>query len=196
MAASGCAPRWCSPTCDALGGDTGDDGIAIRFALALELVHTYSLVHDDLPCMDDDDLRRGRPTVHKAHDEATAVLVGDGLQSLAFRRLLATPHPYAAPLAALRAEGAWRMVEGRALDLAAEGRTLAEGEILTLMARRTGALITAALVGGAVAATGASQGLEPVGRGGGLRRRARALYYGASASTLRELAHFVVDRTR
>ncbi len=61
----------------------------MRFAVALEAVHTYSLVHDDLPAMDDDDLRRGRPTVHKAFDEATAVLVGDGLQSLAFAHLLA-----------------------------------------------------------------------------------------------------------
>ena len=68
-------------------------GVAMRFALAMECVHTYSLVHDDLPAMDDDDLRRGRPTVHKAFDDATAVLVGDGLQSLAFRHLLAADGP-------------------------------------------------------------------------------------------------------
>jgi farnesyl diphosphate synthase/geranylgeranyl diphosphate synthase type II len=132
------------------------------------MIHTYSLVHDDLPCMDDDDLRRGRPTVHKAYDEATAVLVGDGLQSLAFRHLLATSDPRAPALAALLAENAWRMVDGQARDMAAQGRALTEVEVLELMAAKTGALITAAVVGGAVAATGAPQGLEPVGRKLGL----------------------------
>jgi geranylgeranyl pyrophosphate synthase len=161
-------PALVLAACEALGGDASDGGLAMRFAVALELVHTYSLVHDDLPCMDDDDLRRGRPTIHKAYDEATAVLVGDGLQSLAFRHLLAEPHPRAGALAALLAHGAWRMVEGQALDLAAEGRRLAEGEVKDLMARKTGALITAAVVGGAIAATGSPQGLEPVGQRLGL----------------------------
>jgi farnesyl diphosphate synthase/geranylgeranyl diphosphate synthase type II len=161
-------PALVLATCEALGGEGGDDGLALRFALALEMIHTYSLVHDDLPAMDDDDLRRGRPTVHKAYDEATAVLVGDGLQSLAFRHLLATRDPRAPALAALLAENAWRMVEGQALDMAAEGRSLTEREVLELMAAKTGALITAAVVGGAVAATGGSHGLEPVGRKLGL----------------------------
>jgi farnesyl diphosphate synthase len=161
-------PALVLATCEALGGDAGDDGLAMRYALALELVHTYSLVHDDLPCMDDDDLRRGRPTVHVAYDEATAVLVGDGLQSLAFRHLLASPDPRAAALAALLAEGGWRMVEGQALDMEAQGRALGEGEVLALMAAKTGALIAAAVVGGAVAATGSARGLEPVGQKLGL----------------------------
>ena len=161
-------PALVLATCEALSGDAGDDGLAMRFALALEMVHTYSLVHDDLPCMDDDDLRRGRPTVHKAFDDATAVLVGDGLQSLAFAHLLASPDPRAAQLAALLAQGAFRMVEGQALDLAGEGRALSEGEVLTLMARKTGALIAAAVTGGAVAATGSAQGLLAVGERRGL----------------------------
>ncbi len=161
-------PALVLASCEALGGDGGDDGLAMRFALALEMIHSYSLVHDDLPCMDDDDLRRGRPTVHKAFDEATAMLAGDGLQSLAFRHLLATGNPRAAPLAGLLAENAWHMVEGQALDIRAEGRVLSEPEVLALMANKTGALITAACVGGAIAATGAPSGLDEVGRRLGL----------------------------
>jgi farnesyl diphosphate synthase len=161
-------PALVLATCEALGGDASDDGLAMRYALALEMIHTYSLVHDDLPCMDDDDLRRGRPTVHKAYDEATAVLVGDGLQSLAFRHLLAVPDPRAAHLAALLADGAWRMVEGQALDLAAEGRRLSEVEVLELMAAKTGALLAAAVAGGAIAALGSARGLDEVGRKLGL----------------------------
>jgi farnesyl diphosphate synthase/geranylgeranyl diphosphate synthase type II len=161
-------PALVLASCEALGGDGGDDGLAMRFAVALEMIHTYSLVHDDHPCMDDDDLRRGRPTVHKAYDDATAMLVGDGLQSLAFRHLLAASHPSAAPLAALLAENAWRMVEGQALDMRAEGRPLAEREVLELMAAKTGALLTAACVGGAIAATGAASGLDRVGQQLGL----------------------------
>ncbi|HET9599530.1 MAG TPA: polyprenyl synthetase family protein [Anaeromyxobacteraceae bacterium] len=161
-------PALVLATCEALRGDAGDGGLAMRFALALEMIHTYSLVHDDLPCMDDDDLRRGRPTVHRAYDEATAVLVGDGLQSLAFRHLLATDEPRAPALAGLLAENAWRMVEGQALDMAAQNRTLGEREVLELMAAKTGALITAAVVGGAVAAGGSAHALEPVGRKLGL----------------------------
>jgi farnesyl diphosphate synthase/geranylgeranyl diphosphate synthase type II len=150
----------------AAGGDARscDDGsLAMRFAVALELVHTYSLVHDDLPCMDDDDLRRGRPTVHRAYDEATAVLVGDALQSLAFRHLVASGEPRAAELALLLADGATRMVEGQAIDVDAEGRALSEPETLDLMARKTGALLQAAVLGGARAAGGASEPFRAVG---------------------------------
>jgi geranylgeranyl pyrophosphate synthase len=170
-------PALALATCDALGGHAGDDGLAMRFAVAMEMIHTYSLVHDDLPCMDDDDLRRGRPTVHKAFDEATAVLVGDGLQSLAFRHLLApgpgaaalaAPEPRAAALAALLADGAWRMVVGQALDIAAERRRLSEAEVLELMAAKTGALIAASVAGGAIAATGSERGLHRVGQKLGL----------------------------
>jgi farnesyl diphosphate synthase/geranylgeranyl diphosphate synthase type II len=161
-------PALVLAACEALGGNAGDDGLAMRYALALEMIHTYSLVHDDLPCMDDDDLRRGRPTVHKAYDEATAVLVGDGLQSLAFRHLLAVPDPRAASLAALLADGAWRMVEGQALDLAAQGRASSEAQVVELMAAKTGALLTAAVAGGAIAAVGSSRGLDVVGQKLGL----------------------------
>jgi farnesyl diphosphate synthase len=128
---------------------------------ALELVHCYSLVHDDLPAMDNDDLRRGRPTVHKAFDEATAILVGDALLTLAFDAM-ARPqvHPDPAVRAELvlglaRASGLGGMAGGQMLDLAAEGRfeakrTLATKEIATLQAMKTGALIRFACQAGAI----------------------------------------------
>ncbi len=142
----------------------GADGEgALRAGLALECVHAYSLVHDDLPSMDDDDLRRGRPTVHRAFDDATAILAGDALQSLAFD-ILSDPrtHPDGAVRAELvltlaRAAGLGGMVGGQMFDLAAEGRfadgrplALAETEILKLQAMKTGALIEAAATMGAI----------------------------------------------
>jgi geranylgeranyl pyrophosphate synthase len=144
-------------------GSSRDDSLAMRFAVALEMIHTYSLVHDDLPCMDDDDLRRGRPTVHKAFDEATAVLVGDGLQSLAFAHLLSVPDARAPELALLLARGAARMVEGQAIDVQAEGLTLSEPEVSDLMARKTGALLLSAVLGGARAAGGPEEPFRSVG---------------------------------
>ena len=125
---------------------------ALLAGAALECVHCYSLVHDDLPSMDNDDLRRGRPTVHKAFDEATAILAGDALLTLAFD-ILARPevHPDAGVRSELvlelaRAAGLGGMVGGQMLDLAAEGRfetkrSLSEDEILTLQAMKTGALL-------------------------------------------------------
>jgi farnesyl diphosphate synthase len=141
---------------------------SLRAAAAIEMLHAYSLVHDDLPCMDDDDLRRGKPTVHRAFDEATAVLAGDGLQTQAFL-VLADPatHPDPAVQAALvaglaQAAGARGMVGGQAIDLAAEDRTaagqpLSYDEIAELQALKTGALIrfsaeSGAILGGAGAA--------------------------------------------
>ena len=125
-------------------------------AAALECVHCYSLVHDDLPAMDDDALRRGRPTVHVAYDEATAILVGDALLTLAFE-ILARPetHNDATVRAELilelaRAAGRNGMVEGQALDLAAEGAQLSEGEIARIQALKTGALIEFACEAGAI----------------------------------------------
>ncbi len=112
-------------------------------AAAIECIHAYSLVHDDLPCMDDDDLRRGQPTVHVKWDEATAVLVGDALQSFAFE-LLARDAASASLVGSLaRASGAEGMVLGQALDIAAEsaGRALSLDEIKALQANKTGALI-------------------------------------------------------
>jgi farnesyl diphosphate synthase/geranylgeranyl diphosphate synthase type II len=161
-------PALVLASAEAVGGDPGDGSLALRFAVALEMIHTYSLVHDDLPCMDDDDLRRGRPTVHRAFDQATAVLVGDGLQSSAFAHLLAGREPRAAALAALLADAATRMVEGQALDMAAEGRRLCEADLHDLMARKTGALLRAAVLGGALAGCGEARGMDEVGERLGL----------------------------
>jgi geranylgeranyl pyrophosphate synthase len=117
-------------------------------ACAIELVHVYSLVHDDLPAMDDDDLRRGRPTCHKAFDEATAVLVGDALQTLAFQVLARDPALPAAPAIRLRlvdllaeASGTFGMAGGQAIDLAALGKQLDLVQVEEMHARKTGALI-------------------------------------------------------
>src|SRR4029078_6128530 len=136
-------------------------GGALMAGAALELIHCYSLGHDDLPAMDNDDLRRGRPTVHKAFDDATAILAGDALLTLAFD-VMARPvvHSDAAVRSAVvlefaRASGLGGMVGGQMLDLAAEGRfeskrTLGEKEILTLQAMKTGALIRFACNAGAI----------------------------------------------
>ncbi len=158
-------PALVCATAESFGAPTGEGSLALRFAAALEMVHTYSLVHDDLPSMDDDDLRRGRPTVHRAFDEATAVLAGDALQSMAFEHLLAggTGDGRPALLAALLASGATRMVEGQSLDLAAETEPPGLEGVLDLQRRKTGALLAASVVGGAVAATGSDQGLGPAG---------------------------------
>jgi len=127
---------------------------ALSAACAIECIHAYSLVHDDLPCMDDDDLRRGQPTVHRKWDQATAVLAGDGLQALAFAFVAETACPPAAALhlVATLAQGAGigGMVGGQALDIAAETAALplTLAQITRLQAGKTGALITwAATVG-------------------------------------------------
>jgi geranylgeranyl pyrophosphate synthase len=156
-------PALVLASCEAHGGDATDGSLAMRFAVALEAVHTYSLVHDDLPAMDDDDLRRGRPTVHKAYDEATAILVGDALQSLAFEHLLAEDVPGAGPLARLLAANAYLMVEGQARDLAGEGARLAEPDVMELMSTKTGALLASAVAGGALAAGASAEAAFPWG---------------------------------
>jgi farnesyl diphosphate synthase len=123
-------------------------------AAAVELIHAYSLVHDDLPCMDDDDLRRGKPSCHKAWDEPTAMLVGDALQSLAYELLAASRHTRAAEMVHVlaRASGSLGMAGGQALDLGAVGRTLNLGQLRQMHALKTGALIGAAVELGALAA--------------------------------------------
>ena len=143
----------------ALAGATGQGPLLA--GCALECLHCYSLVHDDLPSMDNDDLRRGQPTVHKKFDEATAILAGDGLLTLAFD-ILARPevHPSADVRIALvlelaRASGLGGMVGGQMLDLAAEGRfeakrELSEDEIVTLQAMKTGALLRFACRAGGI----------------------------------------------
>src|SRR6202140_2591874 len=122
-------------------------------ACAVELVHAYSLVHDDLPAMDDDDLRRGRPTCHKAYDEATALLVGDALQSLAFQLLASDPALPASPAIRLRlidmlaqAIGTFGMAGGQAIDLAVQGMRLDIGQGEDMHARKTGAVIRASVL--------------------------------------------------
>jgi farnesyl diphosphate synthase len=143
----------------ALAGVTGQGPLLA--GCALECLHCYSLVHDDLPSMDNDDLRRGQPTVHRAYDEATAILAGDGLLTLAFD-VLARPevHPSADVRIALvlelgRAAGLGGMVGGQLLDLAAEGRfeakrQLTPDEIVTLQAMKTGALLRFACRAGGI----------------------------------------------
>ncbi|MGI4732379.1 MAG: polyprenyl synthetase family protein [Janthinobacterium lividum] len=133
-----------------------DDGHAARAAVALESVHVYSLIHDDLPAMDDDDMRRGKPTVHKAYDEATAILAGDCLHALAFE-ILADPatHPDPFVRAELvfdlaRAAGPSGMAGGQAMDLEAEKASFDLPTVTRLQAMKTGALIAAAVEAGAI----------------------------------------------
>ena len=122
-------------------------------ACAIELVHVYSLVHDDLPAMDNDDLRRGRPTCHKAFDDATALLVGDALQPLAFQLLASDPALPASPAIRLRlidllahASGTFGMAGGQAIDLAAQGTVLDIQQVEDMHARKTGAVIRASVL--------------------------------------------------
>ena len=122
-------------------------------ACAIELIHVYSLVHDDLPAMDDDDLRRGRPTCHKAYDEATAILVGDALQPLAFQLLARDPALPASAAVRLRlidilseASGTYGMAGGQAIDLQVQGKKLDIAEVEDMHARKTGAVISASVL--------------------------------------------------
>ncbi|MDF9435011.1 MULTISPECIES: (2E,6E)-farnesyl diphosphate synthase [Chromohalobacter] len=123
-------------------------------AAAVELIHAYSLVHDDLPAMDDDDMRRGRPTVHRAYSEAMAILAGDALQTLAFEVLAETRHPRLGAMvrALANASGREGMAAGQALDLSAVGGRLDVDALATMHGYKTGALIRAAVRLGALAA--------------------------------------------
>ncbi|MGB0956741.1 MAG: polyprenyl synthetase family protein [Panacagrimonas sp.] len=128
-----------------------DEQPLMSAALAVEMIHAYSLVHDDLPAMDDDDLRRGQPTLHKAFDEATAILAGDGLQTLAFQQIARDPRLSAAARLKMiqvlaDAAGPGGMVGGQAMDLDAEGRELSLPELENLHIHKTGALIRASLL--------------------------------------------------
>lgn len=131
---------------------------ALRTAAAIECVHCYSLIHDDLPAMDDDDLRRGKPTVHIAYDEATAILAGDSLLALAFD-MLADPQTHADPLirsslvlCLARASGLGGMAGGQMLDIAAEHQKWGESEVRQMQSMKTGALLRAACQMGAIVA--------------------------------------------
>ncbi|TVO75575.1 MAG: (2E,6E)-farnesyl diphosphate synthase [Sedimenticola selenatireducens] len=133
-------------------------------ACAVELIHAYSLIHDDLPAMDDDDLRRGRPTCHKAFDEATAILAGDALQTLAFKVLCKDePYPFSPEVrlnmieALAHASGSRGMAGGQALDLAAVGQQIELAQLENMHIHKTGALIHASVKLGCLAAESATQ---------------------------------------
>jgi farnesyl diphosphate synthase len=136
-------------------------------ACAIELIHAYSLVHDDMPCMDDDDMRRGKPSCHKQYDEATALLVGDALQSLAFEVISHSKNYAHSQLSAnqqmklinllSKAAGCKGMVGGQAIDLAAVGKVLSQSELETMHKMKTGALIEASIMLGAISAAKSDQ---------------------------------------
>jgi farnesyl diphosphate synthase len=133
-----------------------DRQAALRVATAIEAIHVYSLIHDDMPCMDDDDLRRGKPTVHKAFDEATAVLAGDSLHALAFE-ILADPETHADPFVRAelvtelaRASGPAGMAGGQMMDLEAENATFDLQTVTRLQQLKTGALIMFCLEAAAI----------------------------------------------
>jgi len=164
----------------------------VRAGCAVELLHCYSLVHDDLPSMDDDDLRRGRPTVHKAFDEATAILAGDALQTLAFE-VLADPGTDPDPairsdlvLGLARASGLGGMVGGQLFDLSAEGRygpaDLTEADVRLLQMMKTGAVLTFSVEAGAI-----------IGRADG-PRRASLVEYGRALGAAFQVADDILDR--
>ena len=148
-------PLLALAACKAVGGEHDP---AMRAAVAVELIHAYSLVHDDMPCMDDDAMRRGKPTVHVKFGEAQAMLAGDAMQALAFEVL--TPDQGMAPalqarLVALlaRAAGHQGMAGGQAIDLASVGKALVEDELRDMHRRKTGALLQASVLMGAACGT-------------------------------------------
>lgn len=140
-------PLLCLAAAEAVGGDAG---AAVDAAAAVELVHTYSLVHDDLPCMDDDQLRRGRPTVHVVYGEALGVLVGDALLTEAFAVLAATAHGPRLAAELARAAGAGGMIAGQVADIA--GGITELDALVRLHRAKTGALLRAAARMGAICA--------------------------------------------
>ena len=154
-------------SCRMCGGDV--EG-ALPFACAVEMLHTYSLIHDDLPAMDNDDLRRGRPTNHKVYGEATAILAWDGLLTAAFETMLEhggdlpAPRVLAAAACLGRAAGARGMVGGQALDMAGEGHALALADVEELQRLKTGALIAAAAEMGCILAGGGAEARAAVRR--------------------------------
>ncbi len=139
----------------------GDWQAAAPFAAAVEMVHTYSLIHDDLPCMDNDDLRRSKPTTHKVYGEAVAVLAGDALLTEAFSSIASSPFSAEVRVRATQVlaecAGALGMVGGQILDIQSESRECTEQEILNIQERKTGALMKAACVLGVLAGGGSEE---------------------------------------
>jgi geranylgeranyl diphosphate synthase type II len=176
-----------------LGGDAAAARQAMPVAVALELIHTYSLIHDDLPAMDDDELRRGRPTSHRVFGEAAAILAGDALLTEAFRVLAEAPAPPSAPreahaarlLAATaeiaRAAGAAGMVGGQMADLEGEGRPATLSEVDFIHLRKTAALIAAAAVAAGLAV------------GAGAREAEALRRYGVAAGLAFQIADDILD---
>lgn len=152
--------------CRMCGGDWEN---AAPFAAALEMIHTYSLIHDDLPCMDNDDFRRGRPTNHKVYGEAMAILAGDALLTDAFlvaaSAKLPNPQDMGFAISVLaQGAGSLGMVGGQVLDIQAESRELTEQEVIDIQSRKTGALINDACVLGVIAGGGTEDQIAAAAR--------------------------------
>ncbi len=158
-------PILCLAAAEVVGGDPER---ALPAACALEMIHTYSLIHDDLPAMDDDELRRGKPTSHIAFDEATAILSGDALLTLAFETLSSIDpiekkyaHDWLHVMRIIsKAAGYEGMIEGQMRDLAAEGKHLSMDELKEMHSLKTGALIEASVWSGAILGEGTSKQIE------------------------------------
>lgn len=151
--------------CEMAGGDIEK---ALPIAIAVEMIHTYSLIHDDLPAMDDDDLRRGKPTCHIQFDEATAILAGDALQAAAFRLILSADLPEdircRLGLVLARQAGENGMVAGQILDLEGESRPLNQGELTQVHKLKTAALMIAASTMGVLAGGGTESQVQAAER--------------------------------
>ncbi len=155
-------PVLCLAAAEAVGGRSGD---AINTAIVIELIHTYSLIHDDLPAMDDDDLRRGKPTCHVAYDEATAILTGDALLTLAFQMLASPEGTTGVPAdrqlrvihAIATAAGYEGMIGGQMADIDSEGSRIDLSRLEQLHLMKTGALIKAAVTTGGILGGGTSE---------------------------------------
>ena len=141
---------------------------AAPFAAAVEMIHTYSLIHDDLPCMDNDDFRRGRPTNHKVYGEAVAVLAGDALLTAAFERIADADLPAQTRIDAIKilssCAGEKGMVGGQILDMESECRECTQQDVIDIQSRKTGALIRAACQLGVLAGAGSNAQLEAAGQ--------------------------------
>ncbi len=161
-------PVLCLAAAEACGGSREN---ALPAAAAVECIHTFSLIHDDLPCMDDDDFRRGVPTCHKVFGDAVAVLAGDALQALAFEMVAAMPGNAACPAAAMvhelaQASGSLHLIGGQVLDLEGEGRDLSAPELQAIHERKTAALLATSVRLGAMSAAAGDQQLAALTRFG------------------------------
>jgi geranylgeranyl diphosphate synthase type II len=174
-------PILCIASCEACGGTAEQ---AMRAACALELLHTYTLIHDDLPAMDDDTLRRGRPTCHIAFDEATAILAGDALLTLAFEVLVAIPNIGSSlALELARAAGSRGVIGGQMEDIGAEGKPPDANLVEYIHRNKTAALIRASCVMGGICAGADVQTLEKLAR------------YGENAGLAFQLADDLLDES-